>query len=165
MKNELENLKSVCFSGHRIVPFAKQNEIMRLLRNEITKSYNEGYSCFYCGMAIGFDLLAAKATLSLKSELPQIKIIAVLPFREQNEKWNEKNKVEYETILKKVDDVIIVSDHYHQRCFLQRNDYMVQRSSRLIALYDGKFKGGTFYTYRKAKYLGLEIINIYNLTR
>ena len=165
MKNELENLKSVCFSGHRIVPFAKQNEIMRLLRNEITKSYNEGYRCFYCGMAVGFDLLAAKATLSLKSELPQIKIIAVLPFREQNEKWNEKNKVEYEAILKKVDDVVIVSDHYLQRCFLQRNDYMVQRSSRLIAFYDGKFRGGTFYTYRKAKFMGLEIINIYNITR
>lgn len=163
MKNELENLKSVCFSGHRIVPFAKQNEIMRLLRNEITKSYNEGYRCFYCGMAIGFDLLAAKATLSLKTELPQIKIIAVLPCREQNEKWNEKNKVEYETILKKVDDVVIVSDHYHHRCFLQRNDYMVQRSSRLITLYDGKSKGGTFYTLNKAIKNGLYVINIYNL--
>ena len=163
MKNELENLKSVCFSGHRIVPFAKQNEIMRLLRNEITKSYNEGYRCFYCGMAIGFDLLSAKVTLSLKTELPQIKIIAVLPFREQNEKWNEKNKVEYEAILKKVDDVVIVSDHYHQRCFLQRNDYMVQRSSRLITLYDGKFKGGTFYTLNKAIKNGLYVINIYNL--
>ena len=96
MRNEFENLKSVCFSGHRIVPFAKQNEIMRLLRNEITKSYNEGYRCFYCGMAIGFDLLAAKATLSLKTELPQIEIIAVLPCREQNEngmkriRWNMK---------------------------------------------------------------------------
>ena len=102
---------------------------------------------------------------NLKSELQQIKIIAVLPFREQNEKWNEKNKVEYEAILKKVDDEVIVSEHYHQRCFLQRNDYMVQRSSRLIALYDGKFKGGTFYTYTKAKSLGLEIINIYNSIR
>lgn len=163
MKNELENLKSVCFSGHRIVPFAKQNEIMRLLRNEITKSYNEGYRCFYCGMAVGFDLLAAKATLSLKTELPQIRIIAVLPCRDQNEKWDEKNKVEYETILKKVDDVVIVSGHYHHRCFLQRNDYMVQRSSRLITLYDGKFKGGTFYTLNKAIKNGLYVINIYNL--
>ena len=163
MRNEFENLKSACFSGHRIVPFAKQNEMMRLLRNEITKSYHEGYRCFYCGMAIGFDLLAAKATLSLKTELPQIKTIAVLPCREQNEKWNEKNKVEYETILKKVDDVVVVSDHYHQRCFLQRNDYMVQRSSRLITLYDGKSKGGTFYTLNKAIKNGLYVINIYNL--
>ena len=163
MRNEFENVKSACFSGHRIVPFAKQNEMMRLLRNEITKSYHEGYRCFYCGMAIGFDLLAAKATLSLKTELSQMKIIAVLPCREQNEKWNEKNKMEYETILKKVDDVVVVSDHYHQRCFLQRNDYMVQRSSRLITLYDGKFKGGTFYTHNKALTNGLDVINIYNL--
>ena len=95
MKKEFETLKSVCFSGHRIVPFAKQNEIMQLLRNEITKSYHEGYHCFYCGMAIGFDLLAAKAVLSLKPELSQIKIIAVLPYREQAERWNEKHKVEY----------------------------------------------------------------------
>lgn len=165
MKNEFETLKSVCFSGHRIVPFAKQNEIMRLLRNEITKSYHEGYHCFYCGMAIGFDLLAAKAVLSLKPELSQIKIIAVLPYREQTERWNEKHKVEYERILNEVDETIIVSEHYHQQCFLRRNDYMVQRSSRLITLYDGKYKGGTFYTYKKAKSIGMEIINIYNSIR
>ena len=119
MRNKFENLKSVCFSGHRIVPFAKQNEMMRLLRNEITKSYHEGYRCFYCGMAIGFDLLAAKATLSLKTELPQIKIIAVLPCREQNEKWNEKNKVEYETILKKASLVIMVANDNHIIYFLE----------------------------------------------
>ena len=74
MKNELENLKSVCFSGHRIIPFAKQDAIQRHLRNEITKSYHEGFRNFYCGMAIGFDLLSAKAILSLKSELSEIKI-------------------------------------------------------------------------------------------
>ena len=165
MKNEFETLKSVCFSGHRIVPFAKQNEITRLLRNEITKSYNEGYRCFYCGMAIGFDLLAAKAVLSLKSELSQIKIIAVLPYREQAERWKEKHKVEYERILNEVDETIIVSEHYHQQCFLRRNDYMILRSSRLITLYDGKYKGGTFYTYKKAKSMGMEIINIYNSIR
>lgn len=163
MKNEFENMKSVCFSGHRIVPFARQDEILQHLRNEITNSYHQGYRNFYCGMAIGFDLLSAKAILSLKSELSEIKIIAVLPYREQNERWRAKDKEEYEAILKDVDDVIIVSDHYHQQCFLRRNDYMVQRSSRLIALYDGKPKGGTFYTYRKAKTMGLEIINIYNL--
>ena len=108
MKNEFETLKSVCFSGHRIVPFAKQNEIMRLLRNEITKSYNEGYRCFYCGMAIGFDLLAANVVLSLKSELSQIKIIAVLPYREQTERWNEKHKVGYERILNGSSDKCVV---------------------------------------------------------
>ena len=39
---------------------------------------------------------------------------------------------------------------------------MVQRSSRLITLYDGKYKGGTFYTYKNAKSIGIEIVNIYN---
>ena len=109
--------------------------------------------------------MAAKAVLSLKPELSQIKIIAVLPYREQAERWNEKHKVEYERILNEVDETIIVSEHYQQQCFLRRNDYMVQRSSLLITLYDGKYKGGTFYTYKKAKSMGMEIINIYNSIR
>ena len=38
----------------------------------------------------------------------------------------------------------------------------VFHSSSLIAWYDGKPKGGTFYTYRKATANGLKVINLYD---
>lgn len=54
---------SVCFSGHRSVPFAKRRELKQCLKSEIAKAYADGYRYFYCGMAMGFDLLAAEAAL------------------------------------------------------------------------------------------------------
>ena len=45
---------SVCFSGHRSVPFAKRRELKQCLKSEIAKAYADGYRYFYCGMAMGF---------------------------------------------------------------------------------------------------------------
>ena len=118
---------SVCFSGHRSVPFAKRRELKQCLKSEIAKAYADGYRYFYCGMAMGFDLLAAEAALSLQCELK-----------------------------------VVLSEQYYNGCLLRRNDYMVNRSSRLIAYFDGNPKGGTFYTVREAKRQGLDIVNLHN---
>src|SRR5574344_1620223 len=77
---------SVCFSGHRSVPFAKRRELKQCLKSEIAKAYADGYRYFYCGMAMGFDLLAAEAALSLQCELKDLQVIAVVPFRGQSDR-------------------------------------------------------------------------------
>lgn len=56
---------------------------------------------------------------------------------------------------------ILLSKHYFNGCLLRRNDYMLSHSCGLIAFFDGKPKGGTFYTCRKAKSMGMDIINLY----
>lgn len=118
-------------------------------------------SSFYCGCAMGFDMLAAEVALALQSELSGLQVIAVVPYRGQSERWNDAMKARYDTILCNSDDVIILSEHYYHGCLLRRNDYMVFHSSSLIAWYDGKPKGGTFYTYRKATANGLKVLNLY----
>ena len=40
---------------------------------------------------------------------------------------------------------------------MQRNRYMVNRSQRVIAVYDGRNYGGTFHTMRYAQSLGRDI--------
>ena len=152
---------SVCFSGHRIIPSIRQKELSQRLLAVIARAYAEGYRCFYCGMAMGFDLLAAKAALSLQLELPELQVFAVVPYRNQTDRWNERLKSEYGTILRMVNEVIVLSEHYYHGCLLRRNDYMVNHSSRLIAWYDGQPKGGTFYTCRKAREKDIPIINLY----
>ena len=139
---------SVCFSGHRSVPFAKRRELKQCLKSEIAKAYADGYRYFYCGMAMGFDLLAAEA--------------AVVPFRGQSDRWSKEEQAKYDAILRIVDDVVVLSEQYYNGCLLRRNDYMVNRSSRLIAYFDGNPKGGTFYTVREAKRQGLDIVNLHN---
>ncbi len=113
-------------------------------------------------MAMGFDMLAAEAALSLQIELPDLWVIAVIPYRNQTERWSEAMKIKYDTILHVVDDVVILNEHYYKGCLLHRNDYMVNHSSYLIAWYDGKPKGGTYYTCRKARANGLKVTNLYN---
>ena len=79
---------SVAFTGHRLVPESKKGELIKKLRVKIRLLYAMGIRNYYCGMAIGFDMLAAEVVLSLRSELPYLKLIAVVPFKEQSARWN-----------------------------------------------------------------------------
>lgn len=153
---------SVCFSGHRNVSFDKRRKLKQYLKSEIAKACADGYRYFYCGMAMGTDLLAAEAALSLQSELEELQVIAVVPFRAQSDRWSKEAQAKYDAILRIVDDVIVLSGRYYNGCLLRRNDYMVSHSSRLIAYFDGNPKGGTFYTVREAKRQGLDIVNLYH---
>lgn len=48
---------SVCFSGHRNIPFLYRKQLKLQLKAAITKAYAGGYRHFYCGCAMGFDML------------------------------------------------------------------------------------------------------------
>ena len=96
---------SVCFSGHRNIPFLYRKQLKLQLKAAITKAYAGGYRHFYCGCAMGFDMLAAEVALALQSELSGLQVIAVVPYRGQSERWNDAMKARYDTILCNSDDV------------------------------------------------------------
>lgn len=62
-------------------------------------------------------------------------------------------------MLAKCDSGRCLYDTYNDKSMLERNDYMLNKSSMVIALYNGK-GGGTGYTIKKAKEKGLETIII-----
>ncbi len=153
--------QSVAFSGHRSVPETRKEKLKKNLRGKVRVLYAMGIRNFFCGMALGFDMLAAEVVLSLKSDLPNLKLVAVVPFKEQSARWNYSEQARYQSILARCDDVVILSEVYYNGCLLRRNDYMLVHSCGLIAFFDGKPQGGTFYTCRKAKSLGMDIINLF----
>lgn len=51
-------------------------------------------------------------------------------------------------------------ERYGKRAPLIRNDEIINRGDILVALYDGRIGGGTYYTVKKAKELGKKIILI-----
>lgn len=161
MNQNLNQSLSVAFSGHRVVPNIHRKQVKKLLEVEIEKAYYMGYRYFYCGMAKGFDLLAAEAALSLQSKHTQLKVIAVIPHLEQTALWSEQEQLMYDNILKRVSKRIILSQHYYQGCLLKRNDYLLAHSDLIIAFYNGNRRGGTCYTYRRALKYGLKAINLY----
>lgn len=55
----------------------------------------------------------------------------------------------------------ILSEHYYPRCHLIRDEKMVQEGTDVIAWYDGRKEGGTFYTVNYADKLNKPVFNIY----
>lgn len=57
---------AVALTGHRFIPYDKVPSLRQALRTVILEHYNRGIRIFYCGMAMGFDLLVAETALSMK---------------------------------------------------------------------------------------------------
>lgn len=156
-----EKKKSIAFTGRRIVPLARQEEVRERLTAAVALACKLGITCFYCGMALGFDMMAAEVVLSLKDKFPDIRLIAVVPFSGQSDRWDSSEQERYHRILAKADKVVVLSGNYFRGCLLARNDYMLSHSCGVIAYYDGKPQGGTFYTVRKAERMKMDVVNIY----
>lgn len=159
----MEKEKIICFTGHRPqnLPWRNYecgeqfNNFRENLRNIIIKNINEGYRIFISGMAMGFDMISADVVLELK-EIYDIKLIAVLPYKNHSKSWNIKDKTKHSRILKEADSVIILNEEYNRYCFFDRNKYMVDNSSKVIACYNF-IKGGTLDTIKYAIKQGREV--------
>ena len=162
MKNLcLNQRQSVAFTGHRNIESEKRPMLKTSVENTIIDLYESGYRNFLNGMAMGFDLLAASVVITMKRRFPDIKLIAVVPYRNQNDKFGIYEQKRYQYVLQNADEVVVLRETYCNGCLLRRNDYMLAHSSGLIAYYDGKPKGGTFYTIRKASESSIPIINLF----
>lgn len=157
----LKKEQSVAFTGHRLIPYGKLPILKATLRNTIIELYAKGYNNYYCGIAMGFDLLSAEVILSLKTEYKELRLIAVVPYRNQDERFSFTDKRRYRSILNRADETIILRENYCQGCLLRRNDYMLAHSNQVIAYFDGENKGGTFYTCRNAQAEGMPVINLF----
>lgn len=154
--------KTIAFTGHRFIPFERQPMLKNLLKRSIENIYKQGYYTYYCGMAIGFDLLAAELILSMKEQgYPNLKLIAVVPYRNQSEKFSQRDKQRYNNALCKAEKVIILSENYTPKCFLQRNDYMLNHASCVFAYLSRTDRGGTYYTCKKAEDRRISVVNFF----
>ena len=160
--NRLDKHRSVAFSGHRRIPIEQQDSLRDAIKEKVVALYAMGITDYYCGMAIGFDMLAAEAVLSLKATLPKLRLIAVVPYRGQPDAWDRSEQERHAAILARADEVIVLSERYYKGCLLRRNDFMLSHVYGVVAYFDGNPKGGTFYTCREASRQHLDIINLYN---
>lgn len=153
---------AVCFTGHRHIEGSELEEISARLYSAVCNLILRGYNTFICGGAIGFDTLAADCIISFKKRFPHIKLVLALPCRDQTVKWNNLSDIaKYKSILGAADSVYYASPLYTDGCMLERNRLMVDSSSVCIAYMKHK-RGGTAYTYKYAKSIGLRIINLYD---
>lgn len=113
-------------------------------------------------MALGFDLMAAECMLQAKRYFNDITLTAVIPFRDQCGMWNLNDRQRYRAVLRQADFRILLSERYYKGCLLVRNDFMLSHACRIVACYDGRRRGGTFYTCNRARAMNIPVINLYD---
>ena len=116
-----------------------------------------GYRNFICGMAIGCDMYFAEAVLALRENYPDVHLEAAIPCGGQPDRWAKKDRLRYNALIDAADTVTVLQTHYSPDCMMKRNYYMVDKSSMLIACFDGR-PGGTMSTVLYAQRQGLSVL-------
>lgn len=158
--------KAVCFTGHRpeklpdggISSSNKIRVIKSMLYSEIMQAADRGYDTFITGMQRGIDLWAGDAVMSLSAER-NLKLVAVLPYKNMGRNFKNEDKWIFGRIMENADEIVIISDEYTKTCMYERNRYMVDNSSMIIAVI-GDRKSGTGQTLSYAAKKQLEIKKI-----
>jgi len=149
----------VSFTGHRpdkLGGYQIPNPTYRHVCQQIDKVLRElKPDKIITGMALGVDQWAAN--IALKMEIPYI---AAVPFLGQEKAWPPSSQRVFNTLLKWASEVVIVSEgDYHPAKMQIRNEWMVDRADKVIAIWDGT-KGGTGNCVDYAKSKNKEIIFI-----
>ena len=160
-----EYSKSCCFTGHRPskLPWGCSENDPRCvaLKEEVFSRlegiYEAGYRNFISGMAIGCDMYFAEAVLKLREIHSDVKLEAAIPCGSQPEKWSVSQRQRYNKLIDSCDKIKVLQVNYTPDCMMRRNRYMVDKSSLLLACFDGR-PGGTMKTILYAQRQGLKTI-------
>lgn len=159
--------RTCCFTGHRPekLPWGANEDDPRCaalkqeLYNAVQQAYVDGFRHFISGMARGCDQYFAQAVLDLRRQYDDVTLEAAIPCEEQALRWNKRDRERYLELVAECDMETVVQQHYDSNCMRRRNRYMVNRSDRLIAAYDGA-GGGTGYTVSYAMQTGVDVVLI-----
>lgn len=177
---------TICFTGHRPDKLGgydwntlRNKKIMEKLKTtiiELINSKDENYFHFVCGGALGIDQMAFDIVQDIKENTLKLSPINItievaLPFLKQDIKWNDENRIKWRqqltasgkvTRVDKLEDYKIngyEDDIYYPAKMQKRNEYMVDKSDIVIAVWNGT-KGGTANCINYAKKHRKEIISI-----
>ena len=164
---------SCAFTGHRPKSFPwKYNEtapncvlLKEVLAGQTRALADRGVTDFLSGMAQGTDLWYSQIVLDLKKKNPVLELRCILPCKGQESKWTASAQEHYRSILAQANEVINVGQKYSWVCMLNRNRYMVDHASILLAVYNGAHRSGTGMTVHYAQSKHRKIISIQPITR
>lgn len=152
--------KACSFTGHRVIAAAHRGKLAPMLARAIAYAYGEGCRRFYAGGALGFDTAAAKAVIEYKRTAPDVRLILLLPCRDQAERWSAADRRAYAEIVAAADEVLYIAERYREGCMRERNMRLAELCDMLVA-YVERYGSGAAQTVRFAESLGKPVYNIY----
>lgn len=169
--------KTLSFAGHRpgkLGGYAGdratkiQQGIHERLLFVVERAYTNGFSTFISGGALGVDQIAARAVIEFMDSLEiktEVELIIAKPFPSQGSNWPLYARDRFVELCKGAKAVINVSDDPYTSEKLQiRNEWMVNKSDAVIAVWNGGHSGtGNCVNYARSLYKPVLIINPYTL--
>lgn len=145
----------VAFTGHRDFRGGDGG----MLRTTVELLYKRGKRVFLSGMAVGFDLAAAEAVVAVRRAHPDIRLVAVVPFRGQQETYSLEDQYRFLELTDAADQVVVLAEGYSREVYMVRNNYLIDHASTLVTWYDGH-EGGTRYTVERALKHRLRLLHL-----
>ncbi len=165
--------KTCCFTGHRPNKLGGEYDLLHPvnlnIKNKIIPVVEQlikgGTIRFISGGALGTDQIGFWVVKSLQKKYKNIKIIVAKPFKYQEKAWkNQRTLNWYYKMLEQADEVVNVEEvtgyedtktetefgEYSSIKMQKRNEYMVDNSRYIIAVWDGS-TGGTYNCLKYAK--------------
>lgn len=107
------------------------SEIKAFLREEIWRSYINGFSDFYVTCERGISLWAAEIICALKLYNP-IRLHVAVPYEDQAADWDEALRDRYYNVHSKADTVEILSPRDYEGCVGDADRFMSRRSHAVM---------------------------------
>jgi len=109
------------------------------------------------GMAIGWDQALAQGAVD--NDVP---FIAAVPFLGQADVWPKEAQEEYQALLDKAAEVVIVCEGgFATHKYHVRDQWMVDHGDAMLALWNGVKHGGTYSTVKMAEKANKTIYNVW----
>ena len=161
MTTEAElRLHRCCFTGHRPEKLHRSERAIHAdSEREIRLAISDGFTVFITGMARGVDIDAAEIVLQLRAGGHPVRLICACPYPGFEKSWSMNWQGRYKYIMENADLVRYISAHYSRSCFQVRNEWMVNHSTRVIAVFNGQ-PSGTKNTSDYALRQGVPVVRI-----
>lgn len=153
-------LHRCCFTGHRPEKLnASEEEIKKSLTRAIENALAAGKRTFITGMSRGTDIYAGELVLRYREFDPSIYLVCALPYPDFEKRWSAHWQQRYHAILQKANFVKVVCPSFSMSSYQIRNEWMVDRSSLVIAIFNGE-NGGTKNTISYSRMHKIEVVMI-----
>lgn len=149
-----------CFTGHRPEKmYSTESEIKASLALAIEDALAAGKLTFISGMSRGVDIWAAELVLQYREANSSIHLICAIPHPDFEKRWSPHWQQRYRAILQEADLIRTISTSFSMSSYQIRNEWMVDRSGLVIAVFSGE-RGGTKNTIEYARSQGIDIVMI-----
>jgi len=154
---------TACFTGHRKIGGEYYNRVNPSAEWMLLKNYLDSIVYFFMrdhnvthfitGLAIGVDMLGAESVALCRSFIKTpITLTGAMPFPSQRKKWPKPTRDHWHDTCSLCNEVVSISaDPYHPTKMQIRNEWMVDQSNYVIAIWDSRMKGGTWNCIKYAQ--------------